>query len=52
MFFKLKQELRANASKGAPQQLSWGTFLRVCLRPLNSNFHPCLWSWNFSPYPR
>jgi len=30
MFFKMKQQLFANVG---PQQLFWGTFLRVCLRP-------------------
>ena len=41
MFFKIKQQLFANEPKGAPQQAVWGTFLRVCLRPRNSNIHPC-----------
>ena len=35
--------------KGAPQQLFWGTFLRVCLSPLNSNIHPGLRGWTFTP---
>jgi len=39
MFFKIKQQLFANEPKGAPQQVVWGTFLRVCLSPRNSNIH-------------
>jgi len=31
MFLELKQELRESVSKGAPEQLFWGTFLWVCL---------------------
>jgi len=39
----MKQQLFANEPKGAPQQLFWGTFLRVCLRPLSVrlDFNPC-----------
>jgi len=51
MFFKMKQQLFANVPKGGPQQLFLGTFLRVCLRPLYSNIHPCLWGWIFNPCP-
>jgi len=47
MFFKIKKRLLT----GAPQQLSWGTFLRVCLRPFNSNICLCLWGWIFNPCP-
>jgi len=36
MLFRIKQQLFANVPNGAPQ-LYWGTFLRVCFRPLNSN---------------
>jgi len=48
MLFKIKQQLFANEPNGAPQ-LYWGTFLRVCLSPLNSNIHPCVWGWIFNP---
>jgi len=29
----MNQQLFANVPKGAPQQLFWGIFLRVCFRP-------------------
>ena len=40
MLSKIKQQLFANVTKGAPQQLFQGNFLRVCLGPLNSNISP------------
>jgi len=49
--FQNKATIVCQWAKGAPQQAVWGIFLRVCLRPRNSNIHPCLWCWIFKPCP-
>jgi len=45
MFFKIKQKTMCKYASGGFQQIYYtvlGSFLRVCLGPLNSNIHP--WS--------